>query len=88
MGYPMSYSRVVHRSALTGGYDDGHTPLHKMIAGDLRRMEADQTDEAHLRWYAECAGITPDQAAAVLRAFFHGEWPLRPNDNSSAKPTE
>lgn len=43
-----------------------------LIAGDLRRLEHDQRDEAHLEAYTRIAGITPEQAKAVLDAFFDG----------------
>jgi hypothetical protein len=41
-----------------------------MLAGDLRRLEADSRDERHLAHYARLAGVTPEQAKAVLDAFF------------------
>lgn len=68
MGYPMTYSRVVRRNQLIGTYDDPG-PLSP-IRGDLRRLEADQRDEAHLNDYAEAAGITPAQVRTVLDRFF------------------
>lgn len=71
MGYPMSYDRVVHRNGLCGSYASG-LPERRMIAGDLRRLEADQLDINHLKRYAYFAGITVDQARLVLTAFF---WP-------------
>jgi len=42
--------------------------------GDLRRLEHDQRDEWHLAEYARRAGITPEQARAVLDAFFTGNF--------------
>lgn len=43
------------------------------LAGDCRRFEADQRDDAHLARYARRAGITVEQARAVLDALFdHG----------------
>jgi hypothetical protein len=44
-----------------------------MIAGDMRRVEADQRDARHLDEYAKRAGITPEQARAVLDAFFEAD---------------
>ena len=44
-----------------------------LISGDLRRLESDQRDEAHLSAYARIAGITPEQVKAVLDAFFSSE---------------
>lgn len=43
-----------------------------MIAGDLRRVELDQRDDLHLAAYAAHAGVTVEQAKAVLDAFFDG----------------
>lgn len=73
MSYPMSYMRLVKRNGLEGDYGTerprwGSTP--NLIAGDLRRLEADQRDEYHLARYAERAGITPEQVKAVLDLFF------------------
>jgi hypothetical protein len=79
MGYPMTYTRLVGRSALSGGYqlDAGVEPrgdaaANRMIAGDLRRLEADQRDTLHLTGYARRAGITTEQARRVLDDFFSG----------------
>lgn len=47
---------------------------HAMIAGDLRRLEADQRDERHLAHYADQTGLTPDQVKAVLDLFFGGDF--------------
>lgn len=48
-------------------------PLYtQTLKGDLRRLEHDQRDERHLAEYAKRAGITPEQARAVLDAFFEG----------------
>jgi hypothetical protein len=44
------------------------------LAGDMRRLEADQRDDRHLAEYAKRAGITPEQARAVLDAFFTGDF--------------
>lgn len=51
---------------------DPEASARSLIAGDMRRLEADSRDEAHLARYAEIAGITPEQAKAVLDAFFAG----------------
>jgi hypothetical protein len=46
-------------------------PQHQnIIAGDMRRLEADSRDPRHLAEYAKAAGITPEQAKAVLDLFF------------------
>lgn len=76
MGYPMSYPRVVHRNGLIGNYESAMTP-QRAIAGDLRRLEQDQRDPAHLERYAAVASITPAQAKAVLDALFtaFGDYP-------------
>lgn len=74
MGYPMDYSRFVSRNdLLRGGYSISGTnsPLD-LIRGDLRRMETDQRDKWHLASYAAVAGITSEQAKAVLDSFFSG----------------
>lgn len=42
----------------------------RLVAGDLRRLEQDQRDPRHLEIYAKRAGVTPEQAKAVLDAFF------------------
>jgi hypothetical protein len=44
------------------------------IAGDIRRLEADQRDERHIAEYAKRASVTPEQAKAVLDAFFEGDF--------------
>lgn len=49
-------------------------PHHSPIAGDMRRVEADQRDAKHLDEYARLAGITPEQVSAVLTAFFEGDF--------------
>lgn len=67
-GYPMTWRRFVNRNDLTGDYDSGSA--HARIAGDLRRLEADQRDPVHLAGYAKRAGITPEQAPMVLTALF------------------
>lgn len=87
MGYPMTYVRVVARNGLQDGYELRPTDdaiiaadppyarvaaLQRAIAGDLRRLERDQRDARHLGAYAHVAGITPEQARAVLDALFAG----------------
>lgn len=66
MGYPMTYSRLVSRNSL---YPKGQFG-QSAIALDLRRLEHDQRDDLHLAAYARIADITPEQAKAVLDAFF------------------
>jgi hypothetical protein len=82
----MTYSRLVGRNRLNGpGYahTDPKTGLvdvspeevvRSMIRGDMRRMEQDQRDEHHLKLYAEHAGITVEQARAVLDLFFKEDY--------------
>lgn len=82
MGYPMTYRRVVRRNHLEGSYTH-HGPTNPatpelergLIAGDLRRLEADSRDDRHLKEYAASAGITPEQAKKLLDAFFGDEHP-------------
>lgn len=74
MGYPMTYDRVVKRNGLTGNYSktsyDKGKEWKRNIAGDLRRLEKDMQDEAHIKRFAKYAGCTKKEAAAVLDAFF------------------
>jgi len=74
MGYPMTYRRVVNRNRLQGDYD-GTPDVRSIIAGDLRRLETDARDILHLTIAARVAGITIEQAKAVLDVFFEeGHW--------------
>jgi len=72
----MTWPRVVARNSLGGDYQNNPVPgLHDdrwPIRGDLRRLEADQRDDLHLAGYAQTAGVTVEQARAVLDAFFAG----------------
>ena len=73
MGYPMTYHRIILRNGLSGGYDMGVKPNHhgpRAIAGDLRRLEEDSRDAAHLKQISEIAKITPEQAKIVLDWLF------------------
>ncbi len=81
MSYPMTYKRVLTRNGLSGDYpvyvhglntDLLIDRVRMTIAGDLRRLEKDQTDGLHLLAYAKKAGITVEQAGIVLEAFFAG----------------
>lgn len=74
MGYPMTYRRIIERHYLYGNYDYyPSTPLNRRtLTGDLRRLEEDQRDPAHLAVYAQLAGIEPVEAKIVLDAFFEG----------------
>lgn len=54
------------------GFDLGRQM--NMFRGDLRRLENDQRDERHLAEYAKRAGVTPEQARAVLDALFEGSF--------------
>lgn len=77
MGYPMSWSRVVHRNALSGDYahaeGDPVEAVRSLIRGDMRRLEQDSRDPLHLWIYARHAGVTEAQAKALLDAFFGDE---------------
>jgi hypothetical protein len=64
----MHYRRVIGRNDLAGDYDGSGTPKASM-SGDLRRLEADQLDSAHLPRYAAAAGISEEAVATVLRTF-------------------
>jgi hypothetical protein len=73
----MTYRRIVTRNGLSGDYtyqQDQLEHLRGLIAGDLRRLETDQRDARHLSEYAVRAGVTLDQARAVLDAFFEGNF--------------
>jgi hypothetical protein len=72
MGYPMTWFRLVNRNSLHGDYDGcaDCSASRGCIAGDMRRLEADSRDDAHLRMYATLAGVTPEQAKVILDAFF------------------
>ena len=86
MGGPMRYARMVGRNGLYGpGYNHTTSVLltpaeeavrqaKSMIRGDMRRMEADQRDEQHLKMYADHAGVTVEQARAVLDLFFKSDY--------------
>ena len=71
MGYPMTWPRVVGRNGVLS-YRFATIEFGERVQSDLRRFAEDQQDEAHLRAYAEIAGITPEQAKAVLDALFTG----------------
>lgn len=72
MGYPMSFRRMLVRNQMEGGprQTPADHPANSVIAQDLRRVEEDQCDPAHINAYARIAGIRPEQAAKVLKAFF------------------
>lgn len=71
MGYPMNYARVVMRNRLEGDYH-GAPDATGSICGDLRRLEKDTQDEAHIAAYALHSGATPDQVRTIFRTFFAG----------------
>jgi hypothetical protein len=75
----MTYARVVGRNQLQGDYAGESTdqPLataRALIAGDMRRLEADTTDAAHLKYYAELAQCEPQQVWQIFNDFFRGGW--------------
>ena len=65
----MSWTRMLNRNRLRGDYPADEPPVQAYIAGDMRRIERDQRDDRHLARYAAGAGITPEQARAVLDMF-------------------
>ena len=88
----MSYVRVIHRNYLTGDYGSTEVPgAIALIAGDLRRLEKDTQDDAHIPAYARYAGITEDQARKVFELFFNGSplaslmLPVPGDDNDKAE---
>lgn len=48
--------------------------LYSMIAGDLRRLERDARDPAHLAYFARQTGLTPEQVKLLLDVFFEVDW--------------
>ena len=74
MGYPMTYARLVGRNSLNGPGYELAGDVKSMIRGDMRRLEADSRDANHLQKYALAAGITVEQAKAVLDAFFKEDY--------------
>lgn len=77
MGYPMTYRRVVQRNRLTGDYlpaVGGKVDYIALIAGDLRRLEADSVDETQVAWRARRLGLAPDVVQAVLRDFLERDF--------------
>jgi hypothetical protein len=91
MGYPMNYGRVIGRNRLTGDYDPAeHTGLG-LIRGDLRRLEKDQQDDAHVAAYARRAGTTFAQAKQILADVFCAQdvlWQPAPNNPEVAAAPE
>lgn len=91
MGYPMNYGRVIGRNRLTGDYDPAeHTGLG-LIRGDLRRLEKDQQDDAHVAAYARRAGTTFAQAKQILADVFSAQdvlWQPAPNNPEVAAAPE
>lgn len=76
MTYPMYYRRVISRNQLFGNAESD--PLEKqmfdsrpLIRGDLRQLEVDQRDDAHLTAYALRAGIPKASVKQVLDDFFN-----------------
>lgn len=75
MGYNMSYSRVIRRNRLEGGYQHGSPTMDSLAAirGDLRRFEHDQRDCYQVEDRAKRLGIPPAHVKAVLDDLFFGE---------------
>jgi hypothetical protein len=65
LAYPMHYHRVINRNNLLGGYE------RSLLAGDLRRLEHDTLDAAHLAGVGRESGATEDQVQIILRKFFY-----------------
>lgn len=70
----MSYPRVVSRNGLTGSYagtpGDKDAEWKRMIAGDMRRLEQDSTDDHHVEKFVVASGAEPGQVRKMLTAFF------------------
>lgn len=80
MGGPMTWGRLVARNGLKGDYGsptDHVNGMHgnRSIAGDMRRVERDMVSDeyGYLAKFAAAAGVTTEQARAVLLAFFQEE---------------
>lgn len=71
MGYPMTWPRFIGRNHLQGDYDGPDVAGRAVIAGDARRLEQDSRDHRYGAQIAEKAGVTQEQAYAVLTAFFN-----------------
>lgn len=75
----MTWPRLVGRNRLLGDYGNTETRAAGLIAGDMRRLEQDSRDDRYGVTLASAAGVTPEQARAVLDAFFTdagiGNWP-------------
>lgn len=70
----MTYRDVILKHSLQGHYRDDRAqgPRHQNgeLQGDLRTMEAFETGPERLKLYADHAGVTAEQAKAVLEALF------------------
>ncbi len=69
MGFPLTWTRFVSRlgaSWQTAG----------AVKAEIARLEVDHDSPEVLDWLAESAGVSRQQAAAVLRQMFSGIYPL------------
>jgi hypothetical protein len=68
----MTYPRVVLRNGLQGSYSGtpGADDWRRMIAGDLRRLEADMLDDHHIQKFRDATGATEGEVREILKAFF------------------
>lgn len=78
MGYPMSFTRFIHRNELSDyqiGYDHNgeHPGQGSAIKGDLLRFVEDTQDHAHVEWLARDSGATEDQVRRILARVFADE---------------
>lgn len=88
MGFPMTWSRLVHRNRPEGGYrhanSDGSADAHASIAGDMRRLEQDSLSDYICGQIAEKTGVPVDSVRVVAKELLscfahpqgHGDsWP-------------
>jgi len=66
----MTYWRVLQRNYLLGDYRNDDNYPRNAIAGDLRRLEQNAIDDDYGACIANHAGVSPEVAKKVLRAFF------------------
>lgn len=77
MGYPMTFSRLVHRNGLSefrNGYDAG-TALH----GDLNRFVENTQDHNHVAFFVQATGASEGQVRQLLALIFDDEARLTVN---------
>lgn len=94
MGYPMTYPRVISRNNVyEGGYENTTMGLQN-FRGDLRRLEQNTQDDAHIKAYAKISGATEDQVRTIFAYFFNYNgssyavpfWEFRTREGEPEKP--